>query len=464
MTAPEATSHTRWVVGLAGLALLLRLGLAVACTPTSLPTNDVLFYHATAALMADGEGFSLYGEPTAHWPPLVPFMYSLVYRVFGPEPLAAVALNSVIGAATVPVLYALVLRTFGTVPARFAAAFLAIMPGQILFADALLAETTYTFMLVSFVCLVAYLPNRVAAALGLGVVAGLATLTRGEGILLPVIALAAWWPELPRRALAGRALLLAAGLALVVVPWTIRNFDVTDGELVPVATNSSTTLWSGHNVDANGGPSYAPPAVLAPAAGKTGIEWEVAEAKVLREEALEHIVEHPLRELKLIPLKLISLNEGDSQAIGTWIHEGVGPAVTYQDLNRYLEARGSTPVGFRRILGEAPPVISTTSTRVIGVAADFAYYVLLAATLLSVFLFRRELFRPRAARGAAAMIAAALFTYGFVYYGNFRYRVPLEPLMMLLASPLAAALVRLRREGRLTLATPPAPRTSAQAP
>jgi hypothetical protein len=39
-----------------------------------------------------------------------------------------------------------------------------------------------------------------------------------------------------------------------------------------------------------------------------------------------------------------------------------------------------------------------------------------------------------------AVFALSAFLYGFVFYGNFRYRAPLEPLMILLAAPV---LVRL---------------------
>ncbi len=69
-------------------------------------------------------------------------------------------------------------------------------------------------------------------------------------------------------------------------------------------------------------------------------------------------------------------------------------------------------------------------------AADLTYYGLLAATLVSILLFWRELWRRPVTRGALVMFAGALFMFGFVYYGNYRYRVPLEPLMILVAAPL----------------------------
>jgi hypothetical protein len=39
-------------------------------------------------------------------------------------------------------------------------------------------------------------------------------------------------------------------------------------------------------------------------------------------------------------------------------------------------------------------------------------------------------------RGALAYLVASLVTYGFVYYGQFRYRLAMEPLMILVATPL----------------------------
>ena len=83
---------------------------------------------------------------------------------------------------------------------------------------------------------------------------------------------------------------------------------------------------------------------------------------------------------------------------------------------------------------------------VIGAAADFAYYGLLLLTILSIVLLP-ELRRLRVTRGVLGLFAASLVLYGFVLYGNFRYRAPLEPLMTLVAAPLLVRLGRVRTAG-----------------
>jgi hypothetical protein len=50
-------------------------------------------------------------------------------------------------------------------------------------------------------------------------------------------------------------------------------------------------------------------------------------------------------------------------------------------------------------------------------------------------------------RGALAYLAASLITYGFLYYGQFRYRLAMDPPLILVATPLLIALWRGR--GRL---------------
>jgi hypothetical protein len=268
----------------------------------------------------------------------------------------------------------------------------------------------------------------------LGFVIGLTALTRGEGVLMAVIPLAMWW-GMPRGAWLRRAALLLGVMVLTVAPWTIRNAIVMDA-FIPVASNASETLWSGHNPTANGGPTYAPasllprrqrdvdvlkqlakdPAAVARLGGTTGSsrggeKTEVESARVLRHEAVDWAIHNPMKELGLVPRKLLALNGGVTRLFDAWIN-----------------APGDRQLG-------------TSSLIVFTILGDGLGYFLLFVTLASlVLLGPRRLWRSSPAmRGILAYLSTCLVVYGFVYFGQQRYRVPMEPFMALVATPLLLA-------------------------
>ena len=57
-------------------------------------------------------------------------------------------------------------------------------------------------------------------------------------------------------------------------------------------------------------------------------------------------------------------------------------------------------------------------------------------------------------RGVIAYLSLCLVVYGFVYYGQFRYRIPMEPLMILLATPLLVSVWEQRAAIRDAAARP----------
>src|SRR5205085_6543013 len=121
-------------------------------------------------------------------------------------------------------------------------------------------------------------------------------------------------------------------------------------------------------------------------------------------DAIHWAIHHPVRELELIPLKLKALAQGDSEVVWTWI-----------------DAAGAQPLG--------------GSVRSVAVRlADAASYALLGALLLTVLVYGRRLWRVPAMRAMLLFLAAAVPLYGFVYYGNVRYRIPLEPFMILVVA------------------------------
>ena len=81
--------------------------------------------------------------------------------------------------------------------------------------------------------------------------------------------------------------------------------------------------------------------------------------------------------------------------------------------------------------------LRTSSIIVFNRLGDGAGYFLLFATLASLVLIGpRQLWRGGPAmRGVMGYLTLCLFTYGFVYFGQHRYRVTMEPFMILVATP-----------------------------
>jgi hypothetical protein len=185
---------------------------------------------------------------------------------------------------------------------------------------------------------------------------------------------------------------------------------------VAIGGNASYTLWAGHNPRADGGPVYQTPAELSGLAGLS----EAEAASRQRRQAVDWALHHPRRELELIPLKLRALARGDSLIVSTWI----------------------------RAAGQQP--LSEREAGLLSGAADVASYALIAALLGTALLFGRSLWRVPAMRAVLAFLALAVPLYGLVYYGNVRYRIPLEPLMLLAVAALVAYVPRWRagRGGR----------------
>lgn len=418
MAARLASRDARIVLGLTGAALLVRVIFVLAVERESFGFGDSAFYHWAAASIAAGDGHvDFNGEPSARWPPVFPFVLAPFYAIFGDDALVGELVNATLGAACVPLLFLLTDRLLGRREALVGAALLAVFPGQILYTDMLLAETLYAVLLLAFFLLLSRLPHdRRWPALVVGVVIGAAALTRSEGVFLAIPAMAVWWPQIPRRAWLGRVALVAVGMALAIGPWTVRNAIHLD-TFVPIATNGGQTLWSGHNPSATGGATYAPASLSPETDDPESPEHAIERDRILRREALEYMIENPRRELELIPLKLVHLSRGDSAVVEPWLN---------------------------RVAPGDPKPVTGNSLVVMSAILDFAWYALLVLTAIAIALFRRHLWAQPVLRGVLVLGIVALVLYGFVFYGNPRYRAPLEPLMIMLAASLLARLGTIR--------------------
>ncbi len=376
--------------------------------------NDAMLYNANAVAINQGLGFRPpQGGPSAQWPPGYSTVLAGLYWLFGINTFWGELFNAVVGAITVVLLMLLIQRVVDRRTAIVGGVMLAVLPGPILWTDLLVTETLYTAMFVLLLLVLAHAAPTWRWMVVIGAVIGLGALVRGEALTWALLPVVLFWRELPKVELLKKLTVSGAVAVACLAPWTIRNAIVMDA-FVPIASNASATLWSGHHAGATGGQTYAPESYYQQFDQEPPLR-ELQASKAQRNDAIEYMFTHPLHELQLIPLKLIHLNRGDSYALD-WVNDAP-------------RAAPIAPINVERI----------------GVLADLGYYGLLTMFLLGTVLLGRPFWRSRMGRVFAATLFTALFLYGFLYYGNYRYRLPYEPLMVLVAATFLTRLWSARR-------------------
>jgi 4-amino-4-deoxy-L-arabinose transferase-like glycosyltransferase len=293
-------------------------GLAAGVTPGEL--DDAGWYHATATALARGSGYlsPFTFHPTAAWPPGYPLLLSVAYRVAGAVPATAVVLNAVFGALTCVLVWRLGRRLAGPAAATLATALLVAFPSSVFFSALVLSETVFTCLVLGLMLVAARLVTngneRLPAWLLWGIGAGVAALVRAEAVLLALVPAAALVTLRRGRAAPRIAVAALLGLAIALTPWTIRNARVF-GAFVPTSTGFGRTFWIGHNPDADGGMSQTIQVRMTEAIAAANLpptpEGEIATDRLLRREAFEFMLSHPLRELALTPARAYHLFRGD---------------------------------------------------------------------------------------------------------------------------------------------------------
>jgi 4-amino-4-deoxy-L-arabinose transferase-like glycosyltransferase len=376
------------------------------------PQSDAADFDRHAISLADGDGYPEPldvlggGDASAFRPPLYPFALAAVYLVSGTDDqssrwLAGRLEQAVIGTLIVALIALVALQLWGRRPALIAAAIGAVYPPLILAGTSLLTEPLFTALLLAGVAaLLRYraADHRARWLVAAGACAGLASLTRGNGIaIILIFALGAWVvrPRWSWRALAAPAALVACA-ALVVVPWTIRNAVELDA-FVPVTDQTGVAIGGQYNdLAKDTGWSWVGP-------------WQVPEYSSL-------YAGEPLGEVEL-GRELTS--RGVDYAID---HPGSVPSVAFNNALRLLSLKD--PVDFERA---SAPVVG--EPRGLAEASVYSFWVLALFAIAGAF-------SPLARRLPAFVwaIVPLLVISIVLVAGSARYRAPLEPVFILLAA------------------------------
>lgn len=265
-------------------------------------------FHQVAQHLADGEGFRAAFEdrPTAEHPPGWEVVLAVADLMGANGYFTHRLIGALIGTLTVIGIGLLGRRVAGQRVGLVAAAIAAAYP-MLWSADvSLMSEPLYGLLLVAALLASLRIRDRPTAAHAalLGALVGLATLTRGEALLLLgllVVPLgyrvASTWRQ--------RATLVAAALAacaLVVAPWTARNLATFDDPVL-ISTNANT-IWVGANCD----DTYYGDLIgywrfqcfTPPRAGEDEAAWSVRQ----RDAGLEYVREHVGRLPAVTPARL----------------------------------------------------------------------------------------------------------------------------------------------------------------
>jgi hypothetical protein len=254
------------VIAILVSALAVRVGYVLA-TPGYTPHHDDRAFNALAVGVSRSGAYpDVDGHATAYRPPGYTYLLAGVYAISGPGPdrlTAARLFQAMLGTAVVGLLGVLVFRLFGWRASVAALLLSAFYPPLITVGAALVAELWEVFLeLAAILAVLAWSrTQRWRWIVVTGILGGVLTLTRSNAFVVAIALVAGLamatgkrrpagagikWPKL-----SGARRLLPAGAALaialvVVAPWTIRNAKVMHS-FIPVSDELGGTLAGTYN-------------------------------------------------------------------------------------------------------------------------------------------------------------------------------------------------------------------------
>ncbi|HUT32708.1 MAG TPA: glycosyltransferase family 39 protein [Planctomycetota bacterium] len=301
-----------------GLALGLRMAWVgvIQFRGGALFGPDAPSYDQLAISLLEGKGLQkwdyqgLFTDPNkailvrSFRPPLLPVLLAGIYAVEGHDYAAARIVMALLGAATCVVVMRIARRLSGAAAALIAGVLAAVYPRLVYYSGSIVTETPYTLLLA---ITVAVLLGAQKADAGLwrwpvaGALLGLATLCRSA--LLGFVPFACVWTLVVRprkRRAAWEAALLAAGFVAAMAPWWGRNAAI-HGRFVPATTEGGFTLWVTNNDRADGGGHCFWPEDRASFDGLSEVEIDVR----FRQMGCAWVRSHPGRFLRLAAAKFV---------------------------------------------------------------------------------------------------------------------------------------------------------------
>lgn len=232
------------------------------------PVVDLNGFGRISENLAAGKGFSLFGTPTVRRGPLYPFFGALLLELFGASgrppdvtffrPL--IIANCVIFGLTCVAVWHLAGRLFGPRVALVAALVCPLVPQSMRYVGMTEVETLmglWTVLLASTGLTVVLRPNA-RSGLFFGLTVAAATLTKPIVMLYPFVLLPLAYLRWRKTRTPVKEWGIAGAVALttfavLLVPWSVRNMEVTHGDFKGISSNGPGEFLRGY---VNAQPKY----------------------------------------------------------------------------------------------------------------------------------------------------------------------------------------------------------------
>lgn len=414
------------IISVFSLALFVRIVYNVTIAHDYQPIFDAGLYDAIARHLIDEHCFCLYAShPTVSRSPLWPVVIGILYTFTGQQEFYARLFYCFLGSGTCMLIYLFARDLFGKRVALFSGILAATYTGLFIWDGWLYSESLYTFCVVFFVyslyrlqhtLYVAKPPSeqkqplwhrqpqtaRLRLVTLCGVFLALAALTRPNGILLLVLVylwglIVVRAGIIPWQIVVRDALIITCITTLIIAPWTYRNYNVTK-TFVFVSIGMGEVLNGTYNDQVVSGPLSARGMWSPPQGSIThdNINYTPANDKADTQHALNWIRTHITATFYLLWLHFTN----------TWIPYTYSHGLPFEE---------SFSLPSSKIFIE----IITIMTWIVYSLAGFGLITTWKRWrlhLMPVYLF----------------FCLILFQ-NMVFYGDMRFRSPLEPFLVLLA-------------------------------
>ncbi|MFN7986821.1 MAG: hypothetical protein U0529_05055 [Thermoanaerobaculia bacterium] len=391
-----------WLAGCVALSAALRLAWGALLVPRQV--SDMEVYLGFARSLAERGAFE-YGGDRVFSPPGLPLFLAPFVKLFGAGTYLPLALNLALAAGTILVVAALARLVADDRALRVATLLVAAWPNHVLLSG--LASKELLVLLLFPLAALLYLGAtdgdgaglRSAGLLAAGLALGAATLAQPSTLaFLPAFAALEALRGTPLRPALARLGLLAAGAALAVAPWTLRN-ALLFGRPIPVAANFGHAMLVGNHPGADGG--FHP--VRDPYRGMD----EIAYDRMALRKALGWIGANPGAFLALVPRKqMIFLGDDGDGAYHAlkWAY-GIGDA-------RYAVAKALSNGWWLAVLALAAVALSGRRGEAVEADPRLALFLLTPFCLLALLSVTESGARHHVVLSAFLALLAALAARG----------------------------------------------------